>query len=534
MNRHNYNDVSADDIKARVTIYEVGELLCQDVNLRKNPCSSPFREDRKPSFSVFDDGTYWKDQGTGEQGDVIQFVAKKLGLDCKRDFPRIVQWFAERFPGIGGTADSAPKRDRKEKKQVEPLTPDQRAACSKSIERLLTNPDEVAQWRGWKSETIKQLATEGNLGLWIGGEVVFMHAGRPKTRVMDDRTGSKQINWPFKGSNTLWRSERITSDTRRVIVAEGETDSITLIDCGMEQDGETVIVAVPGASNGLRPYLDLFKGRDVVLAYDDDDEGILAMHKSRRLVGKVASDVYVMDLHLDDAAMPVKDVTDLRDARGGLTADEIQRRFMAVPKLKLNLDAIERWVETLKGDGEVVLINFLRPSEILAYEPPAGSVLVGDNHIVKGDVFVIGGAPGIGKSRSAVSLAEAGARGADWFGYEVHRKFKTMVLQNENGQHRLKNELSDIKADMEDWVRISPPPPLGLQWTRKEFRDQLRRAIEDFQPDVFIIDPWNATARDNTQKDYLEAFELIQTVLPSGDRKPALGIVAHTRKAEVG
>jgi hypothetical protein len=186
--------------------------------------------------------------------------------------------------------------------------------------------------------------------------------------------------------------------------------------------------------------------------------------------------------------------------------------------------------ETNETETVGPLISFLRPSEILAYEPPEGHLLVGDNHIVKGGVFVIGGAPGIGKSRSAMALAVAGARGLDWLGYPVHRQFRTMILQNENGQHRLKSELSDIDVDLDEWVRISPPPPLGMQWARKEFREQLRLAIEDFLPDVFIIDPWNATARDHTQKDYLEAFELVQSVLPTGDDKPALGIVAHTRK----
>jgi hypothetical protein len=176
------------------------------------------------------------------------------------------------------------------------------------------------------------------------------------------------------------------------------------------------------------------------------------------------------------------------------------------------------------------LITFLSPSAIRAYEPPEGSVLVGDNHIVQGSVFVLGGAPGVGKSRGTVALAEAGANHPEWLGYAIHRRFKTMILQTENGRHRLKNELSSIKSDIDDWVRISPPPPLGLQWGKREFRDQLKRAIDDFGPDVFIIDPWNATARDQTQKEYLDAFEVIQSVLPTGDDKPAIGIAAHTRK----
>lgn len=38
-------------------------------------CRSPFRQDRNPSFSVYDDGRYWKDHATNEGGDAIAFYA---------------------------------------------------------------------------------------------------------------------------------------------------------------------------------------------------------------------------------------------------------------------------------------------------------------------------------------------------------------------------------------------------------------------------------------------------------------------------
>src|ERR1700751_6376040 len=50
------------------------------------------------------------------------------------------------------------------------------------------------------------------------------------------------------------------------------------------------------------------------------------------------------------------------------------------------------------------LISFMTPSQIRSYEPPEGSVLVGENHIVKPEIFVIGGAPGVGQRRGTVHL----------------------------------------------------------------------------------------------------------------------------------
>src|SRR5207237_5083802 len=47
------------------------------------------------------------------------------------------------------------------------------------------------------------------------------------------------------------------------------------------------------------------------------------------------------------------------------------------------------------------------------------------------------------------------------------------------------------------------------------------------------IDPWNSVAKDDRQRDYLETFQAIRAVLPSGDAAPALVIVPHTRKPRV-
>ena len=54
--------------------------------------------------------------------------------------------------------------------------------------------------------------------------------------------------------------------------------------------------------------------------------------------------------------------------------------------------------------------------------------------------------------------------------------------------------------------------------------------IRKFKPDVIILDPWNAAARDEKAREYLDTFQLIRSILPIGDDAPAIGIVAHTRK----
>lgn len=177
------------------------------------------------------------------------------------------------------------------------------------------------------------------------------------------------------------------------------------------------------------------------------------------------------------------------------------------------------------------MITFRSPTELRNYRPPEGSVLVGHNHIVRGATFVIGGAAGVGKSRASVALAVAGATGQPWFGLKVHRKFKTLIIQNENGRHRLSEEFFFLKCEtLDDWLRVSEPPPFGIAINHPDFCKLIAEQITSFQPDLVLIDPWNAVAADDKARDYLETFNAIRRLVPARDTSPALGIVAHTRK----
>ena len=104
------------------------------------------------------------------------------------------------------------------------------------------------------------------------------------------------------------------------------------------------------------------------------------------------------------------------------------------------------------------------PSELRGYEPEKDIVLVGDCHIMRGEVFVIGGEPGVGKSTAATELAICGATGRPWLGLPVHCRFKTMIIQTENGRYRLRQEYQARGAlvEIEDSIRVSEPPPYGL------------------------------------------------------------------------
>ncbi len=182
-----------------------------------------------------------------------------------------------------------------------------------------------------------------------------------------------------------------------------------------------------------------------------------------------------------------------------------------------------------------LMIEFSSPTEVRDYSISEETKLIGDYHVERGNPLVVGGPPGVGKSRAVTALAVAGATGSNWFGMKVHHKFKTMILQAENGRVRLKNEFADLDCDsLNEWILISPPPAFGFAFLDKRFTTQLREAVSDFKPDVFVIDPWNQLTRDITERDYMEAFDQIRKVLPTGANCPAIVIVHHTRKPRFG
>lgn len=59
--------------------------LARAASTRTKVCRSPFRNDRKPSFSISEDGKLWKDHGTGAGGDVVSFVMRGLNIRLAPD-----------------------------------------------------------------------------------------------------------------------------------------------------------------------------------------------------------------------------------------------------------------------------------------------------------------------------------------------------------------------------------------------------------------------------------------------------------------
>lgn len=192
------------------------------------------------------------------------------------------------------------------------------------------------------------------------------------------------------------------------------------------------------------------------------------------------------------------------------------------------------------GHTQRARLKIWRVSELMQYEAPAHQSLVGDNEINMGyeGLTIVAGPGSSGKSLAVISLAVAGATGAAlWMGRKVHRRFKTLVIQAENGSRRLKEDMAGYLTSHPEnaeainaGIFFSDPPEGGLCFNSADFRAAARRQIEECKPDLVVIDPWQSVAAEDAAKEVVEMLNTIRSCFPSGDDCPGLLIVAHTNK----
>ena len=408
-----------------------------------------------------------------------------------------------------------------------------------SVNKFLPSlSEQLAQERGINPVTIEWLQRHALIGAcyvakWKercvafpicneNGEVFRAHCRSPQ------RNGEGKWDWTYEPfPDPLHRSVSALLFgslplALRAFLFESQWDALALIDkLNLTEEidsGEACVIVTRGAQNATRQLASFKWPADINLyAFPQRDDA------GQEWLGKVLDAVggcYVVEI--PQGLDGVKDLNEW--TLNGATAYDLEA---AIEHAELRKpDVVEE-----PAAPPQVMIEFLRPSQVIAYEPPPGIVLVGDNHIVRDAVFVLAGAPGVGKSRLLVWLARCGALGVPWMGYDVHVQFRTLIIQNENGRYRLKLEFTGLNCpQLEDYLLITPPPPFGLCFDRAEFRDQLKMSADIFQPQLVVIDPWNAAARDDRQKDYLDTFNDIRSVFPPGFDGPSIGIAAHTRK----
>lgn len=195
-------------------------------------------------------------------------------------------------------------------------------------------------------------------------------------------------------------------------------------------------------------------------------------------------------------------------------------------------------LESLSEEGGDGALIFRTIGKILQEPPSEKGNLVGDCHILKGAVTLIGGEPGCGKSLVAMNLAIAGAlrsdrrrKGVEWMGMKVNRPFTTMVVQFENGTLRLYREAIEYpEFDYGEKIFVSNPPRFGERFDDVNFIKKIKAATKIIRPDVVVIDPWTSISDGDYREAVVKVIGDIRKVFGCDENSPALVIVSHTAK----
>ena len=256
------------DIKSRTTILDIWRQASLDAPTRCGVFKSPLRSERTESFSVFDSGRRFRDHGSGEAGDVVDFCMLLWNCNKKEAVRKLGQ-------GIMGQPIKilpvAGKRKEVDLKQLESMKRECLASFNLKQDSVLTQfltaksiPFRVAEY----------LNKEGSLGMYCGKPAYIYKSG---VKIRSRLESSKRSFWKIGYSDHYpWRFETLTPRIKTVILCEGESDAMTSMASLQSLDTRTVrVIAAPSASWRPEPEIlsAITKDRRLIVAVDNDDAG---------------------------------------------------------------------------------------------------------------------------------------------------------------------------------------------------------------------------------------------------------------------
>ena len=261
------------EIKERLTIERIGAVVFPGWVSGKS-CKSPFRQDRTPSFSVFDNSRAWKDHATGDAGDVVSFYMKATGMQFTDAL--------ERLSCLAGVYPDIPRKP--EPKRILRLPDDLHEGTA---EELAT----VARLRGINPEATEEASKRGLLKFGtVGGFACWLLLDQAHKSAQARRmTGepfpsigslSERKAHTLKGSCQAWPLGLLEAAQKPFIaIVEGGPDLLAALHFAQaELAADRVgIVAMLGASNAIpADALPHFKNKRIRIFPHDDEAGLKA------------------------------------------------------------------------------------------------------------------------------------------------------------------------------------------------------------------------------------------------------------------
>lgn len=236
----------------------------------------PFHDERNPSFAVNLSSGLFKCLGCGDSGDVFSLYSRLKDLP----FPLAVNELGGRFvSGIHSENGNGKHSPPKNEKPAPPPLPD--GLVSDLVKEMLPeNYIWLSKCRSISKEIAQKYQIEGRQDRFSipirddDGRVMNIRLWLPPYGPYQDpvkrKKAGKILSWidrvEGRGSARLFPLDQLQSD--RIVIAEGEMDALALISIGVP-----AITGTAGALTWREEWSIRFKGKAVVLAYDNDEEG---------------------------------------------------------------------------------------------------------------------------------------------------------------------------------------------------------------------------------------------------------------------
>jgi hypothetical protein len=193
---------------------------------------SPLREESNPSFVIFDEGRAWKDHGTGDGGDVIEFIRHAIGGDHRA----VRDWLKERL-GIDyydhgdGTTHSRPAKASAPAKVITwPADPVEGTTATWKAFAEKQGISYPATWAMVQSGILRFMEMKDRTKCFVIADPENRSA---EIRRLDGKTFGTSKQFPLPGVDKSWpvgcEQLRHAPATASVLITEGPTDLLTAI-----------------------------------------------------------------------------------------------------------------------------------------------------------------------------------------------------------------------------------------------------------------------------------------------------------------
>ena len=298
-----------ENISDSVSIFDVATKFGVTLNGKGNLYHSPFRQDNHPSFSIFSNGKFFKDQATGETGNVVSFLAKVKGISTKEAY-RILQ---SEF-GNGSSKAVSSSRDSQDRLTFE-------SVFGEEEYRKVENPPTL-QWsdtlakslcasRGYEIEALKEAFNRKCFGFtYYKGYETWMIGDSSNRSFQARRTYERTwyfLNnakaWTLKGSRASYLIGLEAIGRRKyVCLCEGSTDFLACFTFAYKFGclDEIAPIAMLGAEQRIASeFLRYFNNKKVRIFADNDTAGIEASKRWGEQISHWAESVDILQIPSD-------------------------------------------------------------------------------------------------------------------------------------------------------------------------------------------------------------------------------------------